>query len=414
MANFLPYLWIIWLFSIPIYYSLFFRMYKSRKHLIKKEFKPTDNSKRMAFQITTIGGMKIVQTSIDNIHLICEKLGYSNYQIDVIDERDDSYNGANNIKVPLDYKTKNNTKYKGRALNYAIETRKDISKNTWIMHLDDESMLTEQAMRSMLDYINTPDCKPIAEGLITYPNKLDVGNKLIKYMDTVRPTFCYTCCSMLESDECPDWLHGSNLLVRSDMEKEIGWDFGDSVAEDSLFGYIAYKRFGSVFGWHGGVIEEQSPFTFHDVIKQRQRWAKGTYQNLKYLSNLDKARAIYKLTSWAFGILGFVVMILALFITYNYPIWIIPIFIVNDIFLFAMYQIGMGFNFNRLDKRKRIIEHIKLLFITPLLWVLESIPMTLMLLSKVGLYAKSSGFEVVKKDESPDNGIEEDVNKAES
>jgi len=169
MANFLPYLWIIWLFSIPIYYSLFFRMYKSRKHLIKKEFKPTDNSKRMAFQITTIGGMKIVQTSIDNIHLICEKLGYSNYQIDVIDERDDSYNGANNIKVPLDYKTKNNTKYKGRALNYAIETRKDISKNTWIMHLDDESMLTEQAMRSMLDYINTPDCKPIAEGLITYP-----------------------------------------------------------------------------------------------------------------------------------------------------------------------------------------------------------------------------------------------------
>jgi egghead protein (zeste-white 4 protein) len=31
-------------------------------------------------------------------------------------------------------------------------------------------------------------------------------------------------------------VHGSNLLVRSDIEDSIGWNFGPTLAEDEIFG----------------------------------------------------------------------------------------------------------------------------------------------------------------------------------
>ncbi len=188
-------------------------------------------------------------------------------------------------------------------MQYAIEQREKNDENTsdiWIYHLDDESMITKQGLLSILDHADN-NREPIAEGLITYPNKINVGSKLVKYLDAVRPTFCYTCCAMLKSQKKPDWLHGSNLLLRADIEKEIGWDFPNTCAEDSLFGYIAYKKYGGIFGWHGGVLEEQSPFTFSDFIKQRQRWIKGTFENLSRIGTLGKNKDVIqndKLVFW--------------------------------------------------------------------------------------------------------------------
>ena len=79
------YLWVIWLIGIPIYYSLAYDIIKNRKALVKKEFSPI-NPKRIIFQITTIGNMKIVQKSIDNIIKICKEVGYKNYAITVVSE----------------------------------------------------------------------------------------------------------------------------------------------------------------------------------------------------------------------------------------------------------------------------------------------------------------------------------------
>jgi cellulose synthase/poly-beta-1,6-N-acetylglucosamine synthase-like glycosyltransferase len=388
----LNYIWILWLIGMPIYFSLAYEIIRYRKVLVKKTFVPI-NPKRLIFQITTIGNMEIVQESVNNINRICREVGYENYVIDVVSEVVETFDGATTLTVPQNYSTPNNAQYKARALQYAVEQREKTGENTtdiWVYHLDDESMITKQGLLSILDHMDN-NREPIAEGLITYPNKINVGSKIVKYLDAVRPTFCYTCYAMLKSQSKPDWLHGSNLLLRADIEKGVGWDFPNTCAEDSLFGYVAYKKYGAVFGWHGGVLEEQSPFSFSDFIKQRQRWIKGNIENLGRLGMWEKAKATYRLTSWFLGAVSFFSVIPSLFIEQWYPLFLAPIFVLNTIILFGIYQIGLGMNFAKVDRKQRIKEHIKIFVFTPILWFLEAVPMALY------FFKKAQKFEVIKK-----------------
>ena len=386
------YIWILWLIGMPIYFTLAYEIIRYRKILVKKTFAPI-NPKRVIFQITTIGNMEIVQESIHKINQICKEVGYTNYIINVVSEVNETFDGAFTITVPQNYSTTNNAKYKARALHYAIEQREKNEENTgdiWIYHLDDESMITKQGLLSILDHIDN-NREPIAEGLITYPNKMNFGSKLVKYLDAVRPTFCYTCCAMLKSKGKPDWLHGSNLLLRADIEKSVGWDFPNTCAEDSLFGYVAHKKYGGIFGWHGGVLEEQSPFTFSDFIKQRQRWIKGNIENLGRLGMWEKAKATYRMTSWFFGAVSFFTLIPSLLIQQAYPWFLFPLFVLDTIILFSIYQIGLEMNFTKVSKKQRISEHITVFVLSPLLWFLEAIPMALY------FFKKAPKFYVIKK-----------------
>ncbi len=385
-------IWILWLIGMPIYFMLAYEIIRYRKFLIKKSFVPI-NPKKVIFQITTIGNMKIVQEAIHNINRKCKDVGYTNYKVCVVSEVEETFDGAVTITVPKDYSTTNNAKYKARALHYAVEQREKNGENTadiWVYHLDDESMITKQGLLSILDHIDN-NREPIAEGLITYPNKIDVGSKIVKYLDAVRPTFCYTCCAMLKSKGKPDWLHGSNLLVRADIEKDIGWDFPNTSAEDSLFGYVAYKKYGGIFGWHGGVLEEQSPFTYSDFIKQRQRWIKGNIENLSRLGIWDKAKATYRMISWFLGAVSFFTLIPSLIIKQAYPEYLTPFFILDTVILFGVYQIGLEMNFSKVSKKQRIREHLTVLVLSPILWFLEAIPMALY------FFRKAPKFYVIKK-----------------
>ncbi len=261
-------------------------------------------------------------------------------------------------------------------------------------------MITTQGLLSILDHADN-NREPIAEGLITYPNKMDKGSKLVKYLDAVRPTFCYSCYGMLKSQKKPDWLHGSNLLLRADIEKDIGWDFPNTCAEDSLFGYVAHKKYGGIFGWHGGVLEEQSPFTFSDFIKQRQRWIKGTFENLGRMGLREKVKTSYRMISWFFGSVSFFTLIPSLLIKQSYldpsnPLSILgpfltAFFVLDTIILFAVYQIGLEMNFAKVNKKQRVFDHIKIFVVSPILWFLEAIPMALY------FFKRATKFYVIKK-----------------
>ena len=180
--------------------------------------------------------------------------------------------------------------------------------------------------------------------------------------------------------------------MRADIEKDIGWDFSDTCAEDSLFGYVAYKKYGGIFGWHGGVLEEQSPFTFSDFIKQRQRWIKGTFENLGRMGIWEKIKTTYRMTSWLLGSISSSLLILSLFIEQWYPWYITPFLIFNTIILFSVYQIGLGMNFSKVERKKRIYDHIKIFLLSPVLWFLEAIPMAMYLFKKA-----APKFYVIKK-----------------
>ena len=101
-------------------------------------------------------------------------------------------------------------------------------------------------------------------------------------------------------------------LIRSDIEEEVGWQNGKTLAEDTLFAIQAKKKFGpEAFGWHGGVVEEQSPINVRDLLKQRKRWFFGLIQNLKYLSNMDKISQTGRAILWTSGFIAGIASLLA-------------------------------------------------------------------------------------------------------
>jgi len=97
---------------------------------------------------------------------------------------------------------------------------KQNGKDTYIFHLDDESQITKQTLCSILSYIED-NPKPISEGLIIYPVQEKEEIKISNLMDTLRPFCCFECLELMNSGK-PAYIHGSNLLVRSDVEEDIG------------------------------------------------------------------------------------------------------------------------------------------------------------------------------------------------
>lgn len=143
----------------------------------------------------------------------------------------------------------------------------------------------------------------ISEGPIVYPYKLWDANRLTVLAESVRPFQCYDCVSQMAHPPAIH-MHGSNMLVREDVEDSVGWDTGRTLAEDQLFGFKVYEKYGNVFGWHGGLLQEQPPLTLRDHFRQRKRWIKGTLENLRYLPARLKAHIYLRISTFWLGFLS--------------------------------------------------------------------------------------------------------------
>lgn len=59
------------------------------------------------------------------------------------------------VIVPGEYQTKNNSKYKARALHYAVEANvSQLTDDDVIVHLDEESLLTPSCIEGVVKFIN--------------------------------------------------------------------------------------------------------------------------------------------------------------------------------------------------------------------------------------------------------------------
>jgi len=97
-------------------------------------------------------------------------------------------------------------------------------------------------------------------------------------------------------------MHGSNLLARSDVEDAVGWNFGPTLAEDQLFGYKIFQKYGaSSMGWHGGILLEQPPLTIRDHFFQRRRWMIGTLQNFQHFPPWHMRKLLFKSITYFLG-----------------------------------------------------------------------------------------------------------------
>ena len=416
-----------WLSYVPIATISVWKIFQNRKLFIEKDLPNTYYESSIIFQITTRSGTRtsVVKRGIQSIISSAKKLDFYDYQICVVtDDPQDRWTLKNEkcevIVVEKNYRTK--AIKKGRALQYAVEHRQRIGKNTskrWIFHMDEESYLTPQTILALLKFIKEGK-GVVSEGPIFYPLKFESANRLTAIAESVRPFTCYDCVSQMTNPP-PLHMHGSNLLVRADIEDDIGWKFGSTLAEDQMFGYKVYEKYGQgSMGWHGGILLEQPPLNLKDHFLQRRRWFLGTMQNLAKFPIWHRYKVMFKSVTLFLGFASGVASTTLMIQAYILPLFSLsmdwlgipssditslsghlligsafasisnsplttatPIEIgTTAILLFASlvwlgsYQLGLYLNlrYSKMKWTKKVMLHLQTLFLCPVIGLVETFP----------------------------------------
>ena len=248
---------------------------------------------------------QLVQNNVTRNMKTCLDLGLDKFMIEIVTDK--ALNLPKNSRVrelvvPASYKTKTNSKFKSRALQYALEDEVNIlNDDDWIVHLDEETLLTESSLRGILNFLFEGKHQ-IGQGLITYANE-EVINWVTTLADSFRVgadigllRFC-----LRKFHKALFLFKGSFVVCQAGVERRVTFDNGaeGSIAEDTYFAMSAMAK-GYSFDWIDGEMWEKSPFSVRDFLQQRKRWLQGIYlvvhdKKLPISSRFCLALALY---SW--------------------------------------------------------------------------------------------------------------------
>lgn len=252
----------------------------------------------LCFRIVTRGDMPefVKKNAIYNRNL-CLSFGFEDFVVEIVSDKPVQCTETNKIReivVPKSYTTKNNSMFKARALNYCLENHvNELAGNDWIVHLDEETLLTKDSISGILHFIKEGNAD-IGQGPISYANGKVIKNWITTLADSVRLSLDYGLFRFQFAFlNIPLYgFKGSYIVIRNNVEVDIGLDNGPdgSIAEDCYFALKAWSK-GYKFGFITGEMHEKSPFTLMDFIRQRRRWFVG--QTFTVLS--EEIPIIYKL-----------------------------------------------------------------------------------------------------------------------
>ncbi|XP_052867365.1 beta-1,4-mannosyltransferase egh-like [Anopheles cruzii] len=223
----------------------------------------------------------LVQSNVRrNLHT-CTEAGLSNFLLEVVTDRPigiPKNHRTREIVVPKEYRTTSGAMFKARALQYCLEKHVDVlsDRDTWVVHLDEETLLTAHSVRGILNFVLTGR-HPFGQGLVTYANG-HVVNWLTTLADSFRVSDDMGKLRLqfkLFHKPLFGW-KGSYVVAQLQAEKDVSFDNGidGSLAEDCFFAMRAYAL-GYTFDFIEGEMHEKSPFTLVDFLQQRKRWLQG-------------------------------------------------------------------------------------------------------------------------------------------
>ncbi|XP_056648318.1 beta-1,4-mannosyltransferase egh [Diorhabda sublineata] len=235
----------------------------------------------ICIRIVTRGDFpQLVKNNVSRNMNKCLDAGLENFLIEVVTDKSiglDHHRRIREVVVPPDYRTKSGALFKARALQYCLEDKVNIFSDTdWIVHLDEETLLTENSVRGILNFVM--DGKHhFGQGLITYANE-EVVNWITTLADSFRVTDDMGKLKLqflMFHKPLFSW-KGSYVVTQLAAEKDVSFDNGidGSIAEDCFFAMRAFSK-GYSFNYIEGEMWEKSPFTFWDFIQQRKRWIQG-------------------------------------------------------------------------------------------------------------------------------------------
>ena len=130
----------------------------------------------------------LVKTNVIRNMNICLDTGLENFLIEIVTDKPlnmTKHRRIREIVVPKLYKTKTGALFKSRALQYCLEDSVNVlNNNDWIVHLDEETLLTENSVRGIINFV-LDGKHPFGQGLITYANE-NVVNWLTTLADSFR------------------------------------------------------------------------------------------------------------------------------------------------------------------------------------------------------------------------------------
>ncbi len=239
--------------------------------------------------------------------------------------------GVRVLVVPSNYSTPLGTSGKARALEWAVERRRELGLSgpaTWVYHQDEETAVGQDTLLGIAEFVRT-DGPRVGVGVILYP--IDWKGSPSHAQELTRT---YDDLRVLDSMTLPGnptaGFHGSHILVRSDVEDSVGWDtVGYSPAEDLTFEIRVRARYGSVFGVLKGFAYEKGAFSLLDQLRQRRRWMHGVLFALRRAPELPFRRRLtlfYSALSWYSALPSVVILAASVVLRYG------PILIGTSVF----------------------------------------------------------------------------------
>ncbi|MEX0877483.1 MAG: glycosyltransferase family 2 protein [Candidatus Spechtbacterales bacterium] len=422
------YLSVFWSLNFPIAVLGFSRIILSKK-VIRSNFSGKTD-KLVIFIVPTICRKDTLSPLLRVTESILRlaPANMINFRIDLIIEQDSeakrelkkimqNEKKVNIIEVPRNYTTPHDTKYKARANHFATELRTKLKENhpdVYIYHLDDDTHVGKDTISSIAEFIETEHGnKYLAQGILTFPYQLSTS-WFCKRADGIRPIEDITRFKLFTGDLGTPLagLHGEHLLIRADIEEEIGWDFGPTLAEDAYFGLSFAQKYPGKSASLNSYSYGASPANLRDFINQRKRWATGILGVVfdKRFSLKIRLPLLYSVFYWLVGLFQFVAVvfiasrILGVNNTSPVALWIIFLWSFNLAYHIWQYIEGNKINAsvstqtrkNKKGKHKKINPHPWVTI--PLVYAITLIEGISAFLGMIQFIKKDFSFEVIKKE----------------
>ncbi|XP_076640753.1 beta-1,4-mannosyltransferase egh [Halictus rubicundus] len=222
----------------------------------------------------------LVQKNVKRNLNKCIESGLENFQIEVVSDKPIGlcpHRRIREVVVPPNYRTSSGALFKARALQYCLENSvNELVDNDWIVHLDEETLLTENSIFGILNFI-LDGKHQFGQGLITYANE-DVVNWITTLADSFRVADDMGKLRLQFTMFHKPYfsMKGSYVVTQMGAERNVSFNNGldGSVAEDCFFAMKAFTQ-GYTFNFVEGEMWEKSPFTLWDFVQQRKRWLQG-------------------------------------------------------------------------------------------------------------------------------------------
>ncbi|MCO4239781.1 glycosyltransferase family 2 protein [Pseudarthrobacter sp. MDT3-28] len=303
------------------------------------------------------------------------------------------------LVIPRNYSTPKASLYKARALQYALEAS-EVPDNAWLVHLDEETQPTSSGIRGISQTISEEE----------ESGRLRVGQGVILYhRDWKRHPILTLADNIRTGDDFARFhfqhrigltifgLHGSFIVVRNDVEKSVGFDFGPegSITEDAFWA-LKLMEAGGRARWVDGYLEEQSTQSVGDFIRQRRRWYQGLIKVAIYAPVKLRWRAALGANTllWTFSPFAIIYTVIHFLSGFEIVPWVRALANFSVASFITLYVIGLAVNLNEHGITNRVTRagwFVLQIVLVPVFSLIEAAGVMMALMKPV------AGFHVVEK-----------------